>query len=920
MSENPNPKKQNYNFRAKMPLILRGLAVFGFVAAIIAIGIGFYISRNNQTFRMKGFPTQLSKEVVAVVNGYERRESVDGVLKYFIKADKATTFTDKHQELENIFLEVYDENNSELSDKISSVKAVFIPAEDGSKNFKLFLAGDVDIETRDKLKVKTDQLTYDKSTEIADAEEAVEFSRENISGESYGAIVNIQNKTLDLLKDVEIFAHLTENGKILSSTDIKTARIKAGRAFVQQSPQKIKLEQGVEIYLTPNNRPDGNLTQETDIKANRATAFFTNREIDKIELNGNVDVYQKPTGNNSGWTKTKANRAVALIDKELKRLELYENVLIETATANNSKPTRISSSSAVYEKDRDIFKLKDNVEILTDEDSKPTRIRAENALYEQTGGKVFLEGNAEAAQGGDLVRGDAINAELFPNKKIKYANAIGNAFLRQDTTDRRTEVNASELKAYFNENQQIQKASAFGNSEVKVIPKDSNQYNKFALFAPKSLNLDFRNDGTLSNLQTQGRTTIKLNAINNSADAANKNLTADSVNATLSSSGKELLTAQAKGNAELVIEPLRSSSKNYKTVVNASEFNCDFYAGNNAKSCVAKSGAKAVRYPTVKSQIKQTLEANSLTAVFDKSTQDVEKFEANGKAKFNEADRNGIAEQIVYTADDGFVRLRGGEPTVWDSNARAKATEIDWNTQAEQSVLRGNVSTTYYSQKRTGGATPFEEVNSPVFLTSQSAKFDHQAETAIYYGNARAWQGNNYVRAEKLFLMQKDEQMYAEGKVQSMLYDVKQTAAGKSAKPPVYASADKMTYQGNLNLVRYENNVDIRQGTDRIVAGAADIFLDKNNELSKTVITNNVVITQPNRRATGDFAQYTAADESIILRGNPARVSDSESGSSQGREVMVNLRENRVIGKGSASKNSTGRIRTVYKIKNGKID
>ena len=117
-----------------------------------------------------------------------------------------------------------------------------------------------------------------------------------------------------------------------------------------------------------------------------------------------------------------------------------------------------------------------------------------------------------------------------------------------------------------------------------------------------------------------------------------------------------------------------------------------------------------------------------------------------------------------------------------------------------------------------------------------------------------------------------------------------------------------------------KNNVDIRQGTDRIVAGVANVFLDKNNELAKTVITNDVVITQPNRKATGDFAQYSVEDESIILRGNPARVSDAESGSSQGREVVVNLRENRVIGKGSDSNNGTGRTRTVYKIKNGKIN
>ncbi len=71
---------------------------------------------------MKGYPTELSKDVVAQVNGYERRETDGDVVKYYIKADKATTFTDNHQELENVFLQVFDEKG-ETSDQIKAQKS-----------------------------------------------------------------------------------------------------------------------------------------------------------------------------------------------------------------------------------------------------------------------------------------------------------------------------------------------------------------------------------------------------------------------------------------------------------------------------------------------------------------------------------------------------------------------------------------------------------------------------------------------------------------------------------------------------------------------------------------------------------------------------------------------------------------------------
>jgi len=440
------------------------------------------------------------------------------------------------------------------------------------------------------------------------------------------------------------------------------------------------------------------------------------------------------------------------------------------------------------------------------------------------------------------------------------------------------------------------------------------------MFAPKSIKLDFREDGTLRDLKTDGRTTIKLNSPNGDADSANKELTADTIDTVLRPNGKELASAKAIGNAELVVDPLRASSKNYKTVVNAPRFDCDFYSGNNAKSCAAKGKSKVVRTPTVNGRAKQTLTANSLNAVFDKRNQGVERFEASGKAKFTEGERNGIADRIVYTGGDEFVRLRGGEPTVWDSQARAKASEIDWDIGKDKSELRGKASTTYYSQKQTGGATPFSNVKSPVFVTADSASFDHDEETALYKGNARAWQGNNYVRAEKLFLQQKQGQLLAEGKVQSKLYDASRTVGGRKSKTPVFASAGKMLFQQKKNLLRYEDNVDIRQGTDRIEAGIANVFLDKDNELSRTIIEKDVVITQPNRRASGNYAEYDAVSENVVLRGNPARVRDNQNGSSQGREVTVDLKTNRVVGKGKTTKNSPGRIRTVYKIKNGKIN
>ena len=98
-------------------------------------------------------------------------------------------------------MQVFDETGQN-SDTITAQKGIYIPKE--NKNFDAFFAGNVSVETRDGLKVKTEQLSYKKEIETAEAEEYIEFERENVSGNSVGAIVHVKDKKIELLKDVEI--------------------------------------------------------------------------------------------------------------------------------------------------------------------------------------------------------------------------------------------------------------------------------------------------------------------------------------------------------------------------------------------------------------------------------------------------------------------------------------------------------------------------------------------------------------------------------------------------------------------------------------------------------------------------------------------------------------------------------------------
>jgi lipopolysaccharide export system protein LptA len=158
--------------------------------------------------------------------------------------------------------------------------------------------------------------------------------------------------------------------------------------------------------------------------------------------------------------------------------------------------------------------------------------------------------------------------------------------------------------------------------------------------------------------------------------------------------------------------------------------------------------------------------------------------------------------------------------------------------------------------------------------------------------------------------------MEAVGHVQTAIYNSRRRVENNQSVVPVFAAADSMFYSDPDRTIHYEGNVDIKQGNDRMTGGVADVYLAKEtNEMEKTVAQRNVVLTQPNRRGTGDWVEYTAANEVAILKGNPARVDDIEEGNTEGARLTVYMRDSKVTADDPRGPLSPGRVRSTHKIR-----
>ncbi len=684
--------------------------------------------------------------------------------------------------------------------------------------------------------------------------------------------------------------------------------VKASRDITYSDSHHELENVNIDVYPPSGDVPDRITANRAIYQPNPSTISFV----------GNVKIETKD--------KLKVTTEALLFDMD------SENALTDSPVAFERDNVSGTSVGAVVQKKAQRLELKKDVQITVmpkaadanaklSPRSKPVTIKAAQGVFEHEIWRLTFSGGVTAEQETSLMSGDTLYATLNKDKKLEKCELRGNSYLRTMEPGHAAEVHSVNMNFLLDKDQVLESAVAWDGVKARTLNADSDA----ELTGAYSVDVKFQaqdNRSLLKELTAVGRSVVTLSAPKSKANdkrAANKRLTADSVKLFWRGSGQDLEKAQADGNAELFVDPVDRSATSDKKTVTAPHFNCEFYEKDNlAKICNATDGSKAVIDPVQPNPQRgtRTLTSQTMTAVFIPATQDIERFDAQGDAKFNENDRNGIASTVSYTAADQTVRLRGGEPTIWDSRGRTKGVELDSDLANHISYSRGRTSSTYYSQEQTNGAIPFSKVKSPVYIVSDRAEFHHETGVATYTGGAKAWQDDNFVRGDKLNLYLNDKTMDATGHVQTGLYNAKRNVGGNSETVPVFASADSLSYSDPNRILHYEGNVDIKQGNDRITSGVADVYLSKEtNEMDKTIAQRNVVLTQPGRKGIGDWVQYTALDEVAVLKGNPARVEDSEKGNTEGARLTLSIRDSKVTADDTRGPLSPGRIRTTHKIK-----
>lgn len=710
--------------------------------------------------------------------------------------------------------------------------------------------------------------------------------------------------------------------------------------------QVVSVVEGYDYVVTEGGRPTYR------VKAARDTAYSDGRHeleqltliayaadgTEKARIVADHGVYRQKEGEAqfSGQVKMTEAEGLEVTSEKLNYNQLKQVAATDVAVQFKRGDMSGSSTGAVFYSTTKVIDLSKDAHLVKEHAEKgkggpPIEVRGGWGGYDGVKGLIRFEGAVVVTQGAQEGRADAMNGffDAATKKKLERIELRGNSFLKDGRKGKQAEAQARDIDFFFDGAQQLTRAVATGAAKARSLepdaPRELSAERVEALYAPSPQGSNLQSitaQGT-----TQARTVLKLVEVDakQPTKSAERVLEADAVQTMFSADGRFLQRAEATGNAVLTITPLQVTPKSERQTLRAAKFNADYFeTGNAIKTFVAEGNALAEFEPLqpapdsakakAKSdqRTKRTLTSQKLTANLHQQAQEITDLTAEGEVKYTDGDRNVTAARGVYEAATQTVALRG-KPLLWDATARTNADEIDAKLDTGESQARGRVRTTYYSRETTGGAAPFKKSKAPVTIAADSAVVRHREGAARYLGNARAWQDDDFVRGDNMELDKGERALHAWGNVQSAFYGLEREAGkGKKEIVPVFVSAEKLDYADANRTAHYEGKVKIRQGSDQIDAAVAEAVMDQENKLSKMTATREVVLTQPQRRGTGDLLVYTAADDAAVLTGNLAQVEDREREvTTKGARLTLHLRDARIEADDASG---TKRVKTTHRI------
>jgi lipopolysaccharide export system protein LptA len=427
------------------------------------------------------------------------------------------------------------------------------------------------------------------------------------------------------------------------------------------------------------------------------------------------------------------------------------------------------------------------------------------------------------------------------------------------------------------------------------------------------------------------------------------------------SAGNRLSRAETSGAPQIAL--LSGDPQSGQTHITADKFTARFDSSGQLSRVHGEANARVVTTNPPQKGVAQpdrVSTSDSIDGSFRPGS-GVEAIVQQGHFAYRSGTQQAFAEKARYTPADQLVTL-AGSPRVVDSGMETTARSVRLNRASGEGHAEGDVKTTYSDLKAQSRGALLAS-SDPIHVTAQSMTARSNPQTATFRGDARLWQNANLVEAPTIEFQKDQRTVVANSDVAHKVSSTLVGTDKRGKATPVNVTAAHLVYRDSERKAHYDGGVTVRSADLTITANQMDVFLVAESpvgtgedarrsmvaagtggargawdsvssagetlpapksapstggargasqaksaapranapaKLEKIIASGSVLITEPNRRATGDQLTYTALDDKFVLTGGPPSIFDAEHGKITGVSLTLFRHDDRVVVEGDS--------------------
>ncbi|MGA9813709.1 MAG: LPS export ABC transporter periplasmic protein LptC [Terriglobales bacterium] len=368
--------------------------------------------------------------------------------------------------------------------------------------------------------------------------------------------------------------------------------------------------------------------------------------------------------------------------------------------------------------------------------------------------------------------------------------------------------------------------------------------------------------------------------------------------------GRRLQRADTSGPAQIALRPTPDTGQ--RTLVTAGKFQARFDDLGHLASVQGAPNARIVSKTA--GQPDRVSTSDTLDASFRPGS-GIDSIVQQGHMAYVDGERKAWGDRAVYTPADQMLVLNGS-PRVVDGGMTTTSRNMRLNRATGDAFAEGDVKSTYSDLKaQPNGA--LLAASDPIHVTARAMSAHSTPAVALYTGDARLWQNANVIQAPSIEFDRNHRSVLAQGSPTQPVSTVLVQTEKSGKVTPVKITSARLSYTDQERKAHFEGGVQAQGAELTITARVMDVFLHPRDQatanqtltgtgkIDHIIAKEQVVITQPGRKALGDQLVYTTSDDKFVLTGGSPSIFDAEHGKVTGVSLTLFRHDGRVLVEGN---------------------